>query len=57
MLLLEDDSLDPGGVVLDEDDCEAVLEDVAAVPLPRLFLKGDDTVLKEHIIYVDLIVH
>ena len=43
MLLLEDDALDPGGVVLDEDDCEAVREDVAVAPRPRLFLIGEET--------------
>ena len=46
VLLLEDDSLDPGGVVLDEDDCEAVLEDIAVAPRPRLFLFGEETLLK-----------
>jgi hypothetical protein len=45
VLLLEDDSLDPGGVVLYEDDCEAVLEDITAAPRPRLFLFGEETLL------------
>ena len=48
VLLLAEDVLDPGGVVLDEEDWEAVLDvdcDMFVVPLPRLFLNGEETAL------------
>lgn len=57
VVLLDEEALDPSGVVLDEEDCEAVLEDVAAVPLPLLFLKGEDTVLKKHILKMNVILY
>ena len=49
VLLLAEDVLDPGGVVLDEEDWEAVLDvdcDMFVVPLPRLFLSGEETALQ-----------
>ena len=46
MLLLADEVLDPGGVALDEDDCEAVLDvDCEVGALPRLFLCGEEIML------------
>ena len=45
VLLLEDDALDSGGVALEDEDSEAVLEDAAVAPRPRLFLIGEETLL------------
>ena len=53
MLLLEDDALDPGGVALGEEECEVVRDEVAVAPRPRLFLMGEETLLKNklHLLY------
>ena len=52
VLLLEEDALDSGGVALDDDDCEAVREDAAVAPRPRLFLIGDETLLYQKVLFI-----
>ena len=52
VLLLEEDALDSGGVALDDDDCEAVREDAAVAPRPRLFLIGDETLLYQKDLFI-----
>ena len=56
--LLDEDVLDPGGVVLVEEDWEAVRDDwdAVVVPLPRLFLNGEETTLQNTITWIEHII-